>query len=282
MNFIEGKPIKNVLDAISLTLDKRDCFYRGEGDSFTFLLPKIFRERYWPGPAVAFGPEASEKLRKLETDHIYEFKRLAPGLCPELPGERNPLNNLKWLFLMQHHGMPTRLLDWTRNILVATFFAVTDTEKNNDKDGQVWSIKPLELNNAGGIGFAFPLPGHSIVEYLAREMFYSLEKKEGLAKKLDISNIPTEPVAILPPLCWPRMVAQDSVFTLHPKPRSEETVYVAPAKLTRHKIPAQLKRQIQTELRCIGVEHRTLFPELDSIAKDMMQQFKDYQQTESN
>jgi hypothetical protein len=221
-------------------------------------------------------------LRKLETDHIYEFKRLAPGLCSDIPGDSNPLNNLKWLFLMQHYGMPTRLLDWTRNILVAIFFAVIDTEKNNDKDGQVWSIKPLELNNAGGIGFAFPLPGHPIVEYLAREMFYSLEKKEGLAKKLDINNIPTGPVAISPPLCWPRMVAQDSVFTLHPKPRSEETLYVAQAKLTRHKIPAQLKRQIQTELRCISVEHRTLFPELDSIAKDMMQQFKYYQQTESN
>lgn len=277
MNFIEGKPIKSVLDAISLALDKRDCFYRGEADSFTLLLPKIFRERYWPGPAVAFGPEASEKLRKLETDHIYEFKRLAPGLCSELPGESNPLNNLKWLFLMQHHGMPARLLDWTQNILVATFFAVTDTEKDNYKDGQVWSIKPFELNKVGGIGLGFPLPGNPVVEYLDREMFYSLEKKEGFAKKLKIEKIPTGPVAILPPLCWPRMVAQSSAFTLHPKPRSEENIYVASAKLTRHILPAKFKRWVRTELRNISVEHRTLFPELDSIAKDMTQQLQDNQ-----
>jgi hypothetical protein len=277
MNFIEGEPVKSVLDAISIALNKRDGFYRGEPDSFSLLLPKIFRKRYWLGPSVAFGSVASEELRKLETDHIYEFKRLAPGLFSELPGESNPLNNLKWLFLMQHHGMPTRLLDWTQNILVATFFAVTDTEKDNDKDGQVWSIKPFELNKVGGIGLTFPLPGHPVVEYIAREMFYSLEKKESLAKKLEIKKIPTKPVAILPPLYWPRMIAQSSVFTLHPKPRSGENIYVASAKLTRHKIPAKFKRKVRTELRHIKVEYQTLFPELDSIAKDMTQQFQDNQ-----
>lgn len=101
MDFIEGKPIESVLDAVSITLAKRDCFYRGEAGSFNVLLPKIFRERYWAGLKVAFSPEDSEKLRKLETDHIYEFKRLAPGLCSDIPGDSNPLNNLKWLFLMQ-------------------------------------------------------------------------------------------------------------------------------------------------------------------------------------
>jgi len=272
MDFIEGKPIKSVLDAVKIALSERQRFYRGEVSDFRILLPKIFRERYWAGPEVAFGPCESEKLRKVETDHIYEFKRLAPGFCSDLPGEHNPLNNLKWLFLMQHHGMPTRLLDWSLNILVATFFAVTDMDKNNDnKDGQVWSIDHLELNKASGIGLALPLPGHPIVEYLAREMFYSLEKKEGLAKNLGLNKIPANPVAILPPLCWPRMIAQSSTFTLHPKPRSWDNIYGATAKLTRHIIPAKAKKKIRIELGQIGVLHRTLFPELDSIAKDLEQ-----------
>jgi hypothetical protein len=277
MNFIEGKPKKSVLDVTDIALNKTDCFYRGEADIFSLLLPKIFRKQYWLGPTVAFQPQESEKLRKLETGHIYEFKRLAPGLHSDLPGDNNPLNNLKWLFLMQHHGMPTRLLDWTQNILVATFFAVIGTKKDDENDGQVWSIKPLELNKAGGICFAFPLPGHPIVEYLSREMFYSLEKKVGLLKKLELREIPTHPVAILPPLCWSRMIAQSSVFTLHPKPRSGENIHVAPAELTRYKIPVKLKKKIRIELRHLGMEYRTLFPELDSISKDMTQKFLDIQ-----
>jgi hypothetical protein len=201
---------------------------------------------------------------------------LAIGLAVNLPKDENPNNNLNWLFLMQHHGMPTRLLDWTQNILVAVFFAVTeDAEDNDKKDGQIWIIEPHELNDEAGIGRTFPLPGHPIVEYLAREMFYGIEKKQGFAGKLGLKEIQTKPVAILPPLAWPRMIAQNSAFTLHPKPRMFEDIYVPKAKLTRHKIPSGFKLKIRRELRLIGVEYRTLFPELDSISKDMNSYFDD-------
>ena len=259
-----------------MALNRKDCFYRGEANSFPIPIPKIFRDRYWPNNDSKFSPKTTEKLRGMETHHIYEFKRLAIGLVSDLPRDENKINNLKWLFLMQHHGMPTRLLDWTQNILVAAFFAVNDNVKDNEKkDGQIWIIQPRELNEEAGIGSAFPLPGHPSVEYLAREMFYGIEKKEGFAKKLELNEIPTKPVAILPPLAWPRMIAQKSTFTLHPKPRSWENIYVPKAKLTRHKIPSSLKLKIRRELHLIGIEYRTLFPELDSISKDINSQFDD-------
>jgi len=276
MGIIEGDHITGVSEAIKVAFDRRDCFYRGENAGFPLPIPKIFRDKYWPNTDSMYSPEDTEKLRIIETRHIYEFKRLAIGLASNLPEEDNPGNNLKWLFLMQHHGMPTRLLDWTQNILAALFFAVFESTRNNDeKDGQVWIIQPRELNREAGIGESFPLPGHPIVEYLAREMFYGIEKKGGFAKKLNLREIQTKPVAILPPLAWPRMVAQKSAFTLHPKPRSLGDIFAPDAKLTRHRIPSSFKLKIRRELRCIGMEYRALFPELDSISKDMNSQFED-------
>ena len=282
MEIIEGDHITGVPEAINVALNRKDCFYRGEPDSFSLPIPKIFRDKYWPNNDSKFTPESTEKLRAIETRHIYEFKRLAIGLTSDLPQDENRINNLKWLFLMQHHGMPTRLLDWTQNVLVAVFFAVADIAKDNiKKDGQIWIIKPRELNKEVGIGQSFPLPGHPIVEYLAREMFYDIEKKEGFAKKLSLKEIQTKPMAILPPLAWPRMVAQKSAFTLHPKPRSLEDIYAPEAKLTRHKIPSRFKLEIRRELRHLGIEYRTLFPELDSISKDMNSQFEDESECQS-
>jgi len=278
MNIIQGNIITGVQEAISVALNDKECFYRGEADSYSLPIPKIFRDKYWPDNDSKHSPESAERLRGIESNHIYEFKRLAVGLAVDLPKpeRENPINNLQWLFLMQHYGMPTRLLDWTQNILVAVFFAVTDDAEDNDKkDGQIWTIRPRELNEETDIGHGFPLPGHPVVEYLAREMFYGIGKKEGLAEKLELREIQTKPVAILPPLPWPRMIAQNSAFTLHPKPRSSEDIYVPKAKLTRHAIPSGSKSKIRRELRLIGIEHRTLFAQLDSIAKDMNDRFDD-------
>jgi hypothetical protein len=276
MDMIEGDPIMGVQQAIDVAFRCEHCLYRGEPDTYAIPIPKIFRDRYWPDSGAKYGPEATEKLRVLESNWIYEFKRLAVGLATDLPRGGNRTHNLEWLFLMQHHGMPTRLLDWTQNILVALFFAVArDSQENDRRDGQIWLICTDRLNAEAGIGEGFPLPGHPIVEYLAREMFYGIEKKEGFAVKLGLKQIQTEPVAILPPLAWPRMIAQHSAFTLHPKPRSPQDVYGGAANLTRHKVPSASKLKIRRELRLVGVEYRALFPQLDSISRDMKSEYED-------
>jgi len=278
MCFKNGTEIKWVVDVVKVGLKSKHYFFRGEAEPFLLPMPGIFRERDWPflkrtnntgkteqKKVSDFDHEETEGLRGAESNLIYKFKRLAPGLKSDLPGEANPLNNLNWLFLMQHHGMPTRLLDWTQNILVAVFNAVF---KPDDKDGQLWTIMPKELNSQSEIGWVFPLPGNPVVEYLAREMLYDREAKLGLLKKLKLQPTPNWPVAILPPLAWPRMIAQSSAFTLHPKPTKSNAVFPEEAELRKHVIPAKDKKRIRGNLREMGILYRTLYPELDSIAKD--------------
>lgn len=48
---------------------------------------------------------------------------------------------------MQHHGTPTRLLDWTENVLIALYFAVKDSP---EVDGEIWTLYPLRLNSKYG------------------------------------------------------------------------------------------------------------------------------------
>ena len=95
--------------------------YRGVPDKKFGLRPVIGR-RTWtldgePGPG---------SLLNFERNLLEEFQRKAPAYFKAVP-----IGDLDWLCLARHHGMATRLLDWTTNPLVALFFAV-DADMDTD------------------------------------------------------------------------------------------------------------------------------------------------------
>lgn len=135
----------DVTDIASLVLASRDIhqrfpnqpWWRGHAEANWDLVPYVFRVR----PAHGDAYEASIAQR---------FEQRAWTRYPACP----PSGQLhRWLFLMRHYGLPTRLLDWTESPLVALHFAVSD-DGGDREDGAVWALDPFRLNE-----FTLMVPG---------------------------------------------------------------------------------------------------------------------------
>jgi hypothetical protein len=101
-----------------------DIWYRGEDKLHSKpLTPKIFREDYDETSIMSHVPTFVRELQTIEND----FDKL---------------------YYMQHYGVPTRLLDWTDNILVALYFAV---DSNTKEDGRLYILNSRLLNRCTGL-----------------------------------------------------------------------------------------------------------------------------------
>lgn len=251
--------IKDFDTIIKIGITFQQNWFRGHSKVFNELTPGIFRQKF----------KLNNILKpNLEQEFAEEFKRKAPSLVSNLP-ETN--NHLEWLFLMQHHGVPTRLLDWSENILVATFFVVSD---NVASDGELWSMLPWKLN--GNLGFwGLPIDISRELNFLASEIFHT--NPEELAKNLNIKTTPISPLAFLPPLKHPRMTSQQSAFTIHPRGNNTKTITETLTEekfLTRYIIPKELKRSFRRNLSALGVDYKSIFPDLEGLAKTIVENSK--------
>ena len=131
--------IKEFADLHSAVMkhDPMTHLYRGEKDTECKLklTPKI-------GPIDKLGSseqqeeQQTKEYRKAMEMQMFEmFKNRAIAY---LPTEPQPRDDWEWLAIAQHHGFPTRLLDWTRNPLVAAYFAV---EEYHEGDRVIYAFK---------------------------------------------------------------------------------------------------------------------------------------------
>lgn len=141
-------------------------------------------------------------------------------------------NDWEWLALAQHHGLPTRLMDWTTNALVAFYFACRNGG-SEAKDGAVLALDSSDLSYAGASG-TDP---------------FSIE----------------ETVLLQPPAVARRIVAQRGQFTVHHAP----DIDWVPAKLDTFPIPANMKASVQRSLYALGVDDAFLMADLDGLASTL-------------
>ncbi len=169
-----------------------------------------------------------------------------------------------WLALAQHHGLPTRLLDWTYSPYVALHFATANIEKYH-LDGVIWCLSYVKAN-------AY-LP-----ERLKKELkqegsnVFTPELLDEVCPKLNsLRKLQDEPYIVFlePPSLDERIVNQHALFSLMSDNKSIQSEWIKnhPELYHRIIIPSKLKWEIRDKLDQVNITERVLFPGLEGLSK---------------
>jgi hypothetical protein len=227
-------------------------WFRGEPNNTDKpLLPKLYRP-------------AEDKRDHKENRLLQNFRAKAP-----IYGQmRTPVRGDEdlWLFLAQHYGLPTRLLDWTEGLCIALYFALLEEEP------VVWMLDPIKLcriSTKDEIPENCPLtltwvdPANNI-----------LRKNIDAAWKLG-QGVIKFPVAVKPTYIDVRMSVQKSCFTVHGSEKKGLSHLVKEDKkefnnlLNKYIIVKQRVNQMKKDLMFMGISQATLFPDLSGLSKEL-------------
>ena len=162
-----------------------------------------------------------------------------------------------WLLYMRHYGEHTRLLDWTESALAALYFAVEKPDRDG-QDGVVWCLDPLRLNRLAG-SETLHCAGIDD-EVLGAYTIESLKKSSGIA------TTDYKPIAVIAPRSFPRLIAQQGVFTVTHRQQIPIDAITEPHLLTRIRVRAHAKPSIREGLRTLGITRLTMYPEMQSLS----------------
>lgn len=255
----DAKTISDITDFLGYAggkyLPRSTIVYRGLQSESMALIPTLFR------PLERREGSNSQQLEHImlldewptyEEDLLERFeKRATPFL------KSTPKNILEWIALARHHGLPTRLLDWTESPLAALFFALKDVDINETS-------------------FAEKNPDNSIVWVLETSPFDvgNLQTLEDLDRAIE-----QQPYHIYFPYhISPRISAQQGCFTVHSRfgaygftPIENDLASNAFHQVNIRKliIPASKKQTLRYQLHQMGINYFTLFPDLDGLCTQL-------------
>lgn len=185
--------------------------------------------KYELRPSIARVPHTSRNLITFERSLFNTFKREAFQYCTYPPS-----SELEWLAYAQHHDLPTRLLDWSSNLLVALYFSCIS---NLSEDGQIIALRTTKKLS---------------------------DNSESHRKPFEIDRVKK----YVPRVISPRMLAQEGVFTIHPDPDIVlENQLREGWKLTKVKVSSKAKPAIRYSLWRLGVHEAKLFPSVEGLAR---------------
>lgn len=254
-----------------------ELWFRAEDARYlpTTLQPSLYR------PRKDKKPKAAEKLLRIESDLYEEFIRCAGQLSDVRPEDSW---DFEWYFLMQHHGVPTRLLDWSDGVLIALHFAVRNKRLPAKTDSFLYVLDPYWLLKE--------LDEHP--DRLAAKKRWAAycdknpddnDKDEweylylpSTAEDLEVEELETPQTPMLwdSPHLSRRVAAQRSrfmIFGTDPKWLSG-LLEKKNSRIARINIDASAIRTVRNELRDAGVTESVIFPDLDGLGRELEQQWR--------
>lgn len=167
----------------------------------------------------------------------------------------------EWYHLMQHYGVPTRLLDWTEGSLIALYFALR--EISSRETPSIWVLDPYWLNKIS--------VQHSAVLYTDTQTQEPLDRKTKDYLK-DGAKLPQLPICVTPPYIDDRLRAQKSCFTVHGKRKDDLTKIFKNRKdphIAQIEIDDAECDSIMESLTSGGITESLLFPDLEGLAREL-------------
>ena len=216
---------------------------------------------------------------KHEFDLTRKFRLMAPGFGPT--PDTNRLD--QWLFLMQHHRAPTRLLDWTESPLMAAFFATEKAAEmaakkcSVNQDAAIYALDPMALNEISGLvdksrkpDFPNTWVQNPVLQTI--KFAFGTQDEPVNGKRMPYLELPA---AIYPSTVHARVTSQRSCFTLHGNDKRDfEDIFrgkslIIEKQLIKYRIPKEYVDKVFSELSDLGITYAALFPDLDGLAREL-------------
>lgn len=226
------------------------AWFRGHSDEDYELHSGMFREKW----------KTIEDFLKVESMRYTQFRNIGHLYHQE--------ESWSLLYIMQHHGVKTRLLDWSESFATALFFAYSQWEVG-EKNACVWLLNPIYLNSIS--------LGHPSILMLNNESYnanspVNFRNYQKAIHNINDNNFKENSVAILPLKNSQRVVVQQGVFTIQGnsmKSLEKENAgkLIANGILKKITLTPDLENDIRLYLIQSGTNYFTLFPDLDGLAK---------------
>lgn len=236
-----------VLSEIRNLNDKdQPIWYRGQSNKNWDLIPSIQRST----------------LVNKETYLCNDFYIKVKQIQDNTPTKDNYAG---WLSLMQHYGLPTRVLDWSESPIIALFFSTEDDNNSQSFDSCLWVLLPRKLNVVENFGeFVYPMDSYSS-QMMIIQAFKNTNIEKNFQDKILACHSVEKDL---------RMYSQRSGFTIHNSKKKLIDICTDDM-LYKIIVPSERKPYFYNCIKLLGITPSFIYPTKEYISRDILKRFAD-------